>query len=85
MVTKMEIFSIRIDSQTKEDMKKLKNINWDEVVRKAIKERIEKEKQKNIAKAVLLNERVRKKASSNWDTTKIIREMRDKSLGENQS
>lgn len=84
-VIKMEIFSVRIDSKTREDMKKLKHINWSEVVRQAIRKRIEKEKRKNVAKAVLLNERVRKKSSSKQDTTEIIREWRDKRLEEYRS
>lgn len=73
----MEIFSVRIDKQTREEMKKLSHINWSEVVRQSIREVIEKEKQKNIARAVLLNEKVRKNAPKGWDTTEIIRRWRD--------
>ncbi|UCE14101.1 MAG: hypothetical protein JSV04_02720 [Candidatus Heimdallarchaeota archaeon] len=70
--------SVRVDEKMKKEMERLTQVNWSEVIRIAIKERLDQEKQKNLAKAVLLNERIRKKAPSGYDSTKIIREWRDR-------
>jgi len=54
-------------------MKKLKHVNWSEVIRESIRKKIEEENGRNIAEAVLLNEKLRKPAPKGWDSVKVIR------------
>ena len=82
---KMAIFSIRLDDQLKREMKKLRHVNWSEIIRQAIVKKINEEKSRNLAKAVLLNEKVRKEAPKNWDTTKILRYWREHRFGRSSS
>ena len=70
-------FSVRIDSELKKKMNSLKHLNWSEIVRKAIKSEIRNETETNKAKAVLLNEKIRKKAPKDFNSVEIIREFRE--------
>ena len=70
--------SVRVDDKLKKEMERLKQVNWSEVIRVAIKERLNQESQKNLAKAVLINEKIRKVAPKGYDSTSIIREWRDR-------
>ena len=70
--------SVRVDEKMKKEMERLNQVNWSEVIRAAIKERLNQEKQKNLAKAVLINEKIRKTAPKGYDSTKVIREWRDR-------
>ncbi len=74
----MANISVRVDEKMKKEMEQLKQVNWNEVIRTAIKERLNQEKQKNLAKAVLINEKIRKTAPEGYDSTKVIREWREK-------
>ncbi len=73
----MTVISVRVDEDLKKKMEKMKQVNWSEIVRKAIKEKIEQQGHKNIAKAVLINEEIRKRAPSEFDSTVIIRQWRE--------
>jgi len=73
----MANFSVRIDSDLKKKMESLKHLNWSEIVRKAIKSKIRSEKETNKAKAVLLNEKIRKKAPKDYNSVDIIRKFRE--------
>ena len=73
----MTNISVRIDSELKEKMDSLKHLNWSEVIRKAIKSKIQKETEINKAKAVLLNEKIRKIAPKNFNSVDIIRKFRE--------
>ncbi|MGM0470254.1 MAG: hypothetical protein ACQERB_15750 [Promethearchaeati archaeon] len=73
----MANFSVRIDSELKKKMSSLKHLNWSEIVRKAIKSEIQNETETNKAKAVLLNEKIRKKAPKDFDSVEIIRKFRE--------
>ena len=70
--------SVRVDEKMKKEMERLKQVNWSEVIRVAIKERLNQEKQKNLAKAVLINEKIRKIAPKGYDSTSVIREWRER-------
>lgn len=82
-----EIISLRIDKITKEKMKMLEHINWSAVLRKTIKEQIERQKEKehiiDLTKAKkasnLINE-IRKSRTFDGgkSSVKIIREWRNK-------
>ena len=75
--TYMVVFSFRIDEELKKAMDMHKSVNWSEIVNQAIKKVIQQEYETNKAKAVLLNEKIRKKAPHDYDSTEIIRRMRD--------
>ena len=72
----MPVVSVWVSEDIKQRMEKLKYINWSEVLRQAILNVLEREEKRNIIKAVLLNERVRKKAPKGWDSSKVIRSWR---------
>ena len=69
--------SVRIDPELKKKMDSLKHLNWSEIIRKAIKKEIQNETEINKAKAILLNEKIRKKAPENFDSVEIIRKFRE--------
>jgi len=65
--------TVRIDPEIKRRMKMYDYINWSEVVRRAIIERLREEEEKNLAEALLINERLRRKAPRGWDSADVIR------------
>ena len=73
----MSSISVRIDLELKKLMESHKHINWSEIIRQAIAKKLQNEQKKNIARAVLINEKIRKKAPDNYDSTEIIRKFRD--------
>ncbi len=72
----MSTITIRIDPEIKKRMKKYSYINWSEVVRKAILEKLYEEEKKNIAEALLINEKLRRRAPEKWDSTEVIKSWR---------
>ena len=74
----MVTISIRIDETLKEEMDRLSHLNWSAIIRQAIKIKINQEGQKNLAKAILVNEKIRKIAPEGFNSTEIIREWRDR-------
>ena len=53
------------------------DVNWSEVIRRAIRRRIEEERRKNLALAVLINEELRRKSRGEMKAEEIIRRFRD--------
>jgi len=78
----MTIVSVRVDDELKRRMDRLKHINWSEVIRRAIIKTLEEEEGRNLARAVLLNEKVRKKAPEGWSSVEVIRYWREHRYGE---
>ncbi len=78
----MPVISVRVEEDVKRQMEKLKHINWSEVIRSAVLRVIEEEKGRNLAKAVLLNEKIRKTAPKGWNSTDLIRHWRESRYGE---
>ncbi|MHA1744364.1 MAG: hypothetical protein ACTSWW_00100 [Promethearchaeota archaeon] len=72
----MSNISVRIDPQLKKEMEKLPHLKWNAIIQGAIKGAIAQERDYNLAKAVLLNEKVRKKAPVDFDSGKIIQKFR---------
>jgi len=68
--------TVRISPEIKKLMRKYKYINWSEVVREAILNKIREEEEKNLAEALLINERLRRNAPRNWDSTEVIKRWR---------
>ena len=76
VISVMPVITIRVGRELKERMRRLSHINWSEVVREAIKRRIEEEEERNLAEAVLINERLRRKAPEGWNSVEVIRRWR---------
>ncbi|KKM65821.1 hypothetical protein LCGC14_1487400 [marine sediment metagenome] len=73
----MTNISVRIDPELKKKMDSLKHLNWSEIIRKTIKSKIQNETEMNKAKAVLLNEKIRKIAPEDFNSVDIIRKFRE--------
>jgi Arc/MetJ-type ribon-helix-helix transcriptional regulator len=54
------------------------DVNWSAYLREAITERLKWEEERNVAEAVLLNEKLRRKAPKGWDSAEAIREWRSR-------
>lgn len=52
----MEVISAKVDKKTKEKMKRLPDVNWSEVIRKAISNKIREEELRKRTKPVDKNE-----------------------------
>jgi len=75
------MISVRIDDELKASMDAYKHINWSEIIRQAIIRTIQEEKESDMAKAVLLNDKIRKKAPEGFESTDIIRQFRETRYG----
>lgn len=73
----MSTISFRISKELKEKMKSIDHINWSEILRKTIEQVIENEEKKNLAVAVLLNERFVLTPDEGWKSTEEIRRWRE--------
>jgi len=79
----MSVISIRIDEQTRRKMKLLSHLNWSEVIRQAITQKIkEEENRKRRLDPKMLKEAAEKtdkirKPSPSWSSTEEIRKWRD--------
>lgn len=76
----MTVITVRIDDETKRMMNEIK-INWSEFIRNAIRDRIREERRRNLARAVLINERIRRKSMGEARAEEIIRRFRDERYG----
>jgi predicted transcriptional regulator len=72
----MTVFTVRIDDETKRLMSSI-DVNWSEIIRRAIRRRIEEERRKNLALAVLINEEMRRASRGEMKAEDIIRRFRD--------
>ena len=78
-VAAMSMISIRVDAELKRRMAKMKDVNWSEVVRQALTRVLaEEEEGKNLARAVLLNERNVIVPDEGYNSLRIIKEGRGK-------
>ena len=79
----MSVISIRIDEQTRRKMKLLSHLNWSEVIRQAITQKIKEEENrkrrlnpKMLKEAAEITDKIRKPSPS-WSSTEEIRKWRD--------
>lgn len=80
VITVMTVITVRIDEETKRMMDEIR-INWSEFIRNAIKNKIMEERRRNLAKAVLINEKMRRKSAGEAKAEEIIRRFRDERYG----
>ena len=72
------IITVRVDEELKRKMEEAKWIKWSEVIRDAIRKKLEEERKRNVAYAVKLQmELLSKQQQKMDDTTEIIRKFRD--------
>lgn len=75
---------MKVDSDTKERMRRLSHVNWSETIRRAIENTIEEEELKernvdprDVREARLMADSIRR-PSKGWDSTREIRKWRDR-------
>ena len=74
-----EAILIKVDKSTKKRMKEAK-LNWSAEIRKFISERLDKNNERNLARAVAITDRLSRKIR-NFNSTDVIRKMRDLRYG----
>jgi transcriptional regulator of met regulon len=79
----MSVISVRIDEHTRRKMKLLSHLNWSEVIRQAIIQKIKEEENrkrrldpKMLKEAAEITDKIRKPSPS-WSSTEEIRKWRD--------
>ncbi len=72
------MISVRIGEELKRKMSKYKHINWSEVVRRAIIREIDAQERRDLAKALLLNEKHVIKPDKEFSSVEEIRRWREK-------
>jgi transcriptional regulator of met regulon len=79
----MGVISVRIDERTRRKMKRLSHLNWSEVIRQAIMQKIKEEENrkrnldpKTLKEAAEITDKIRKPSPS-WSSTEEIRKWRD--------
>lgn len=81
----MEVVSVKVDAATKRRMEQFRDVNWSEVVRQAIRRRLELEEQlrkpvdrrRALAAARKMDEFRKRIGPSDFDSTREIRKWRD--------
>lgn len=85
----MPVISVRVDEETKAAMDERETVNWSAVLRRSIEAELADDHERDLARAVLLTERVRNSISADEatesDTTDSIRRFRDMSTEERRS
>lgn len=73
----MPLVTVKVDEELKRRMEKLRHINWSEVIRQAITDVVEAKKERNLAKAILLNEEHTIVPEEGYSSTELIRKLRE--------
>lgn len=80
---KMSVISVRLDEETRRKMKRLAYLNWSEIIRQAIAQKIKEEENKKrrldprmLKNAAEITDRIRR-PSPGWSSTEEIRKWRE--------
>lgn len=82
----MSVVTVRVDDELKKRMDRLRHVNWSEVVRRAIAERIALEETlassriidvRRLEEAIRDQDRLRSKTTGKWSGTEEIRKWRE--------
>ena len=73
----MPLVIVKVDEELKRKMEELRHINWSEVIRQAITNVVEAKKERNLAKAILLNEEHVIVPEEGYSSTELIRKLRE--------
>jgi hypothetical protein len=68
--------TITLPAYLKEKMDRVE-VNWSEEIREMISERIEEEGEGDMAEAVILNEKVKRRAPKDWTALSVIKQWRE--------
>ncbi|MEM3734952.1 MAG: hypothetical protein QW158_08425 [Nitrososphaerales archaeon] len=74
----MALITVRVDEELKKRMSRLRHVNWSEVVRQAILNVVKREEEKNLALALLLNERNVIIPDEGFSSVDVIRSWRER-------
>lgn len=86
MVERMSVVTVRVDDELKKRMDRLRHVNWSEVVRRAIAERIALEETlassriidvRRLEEAIRDQDRLRSKTTGKWSGAEEIRKWRE--------
>ena len=70
--------TVRVDEETRRRMKRTRRSNWSTTLREAIAAKSrEEEEGKNLARGVVLNEALLRKAKKGWNSVEVIRYWRE--------
>ncbi|MEM0054097.1 MAG: hypothetical protein QXL89_07915 [Nitrososphaeria archaeon] len=73
----MALITVRVDEELKKRMSRFKNINWSEIIRKAILDTLKREEERNLAIALLLNEKNVIIPDEGFSSVEVIRKWRE--------
>ena len=80
MYTSMSLLVVRVRVDERlgawREMGRLSHMNWSEVIRETLERKVKEEGDGSLAEAVLLNEKLRKRAPEGWDGAEVIRAWR---------
>jgi len=71
----MASITVRISEELKKEMAKIKDVNWSEVLRHAIEQELKRARMQEASRKI---DALREKSTIEWDSTKVIREWREK-------
>ncbi|MEM1995302.1 MAG: hypothetical protein QXW32_07540 [Nitrososphaerales archaeon] len=74
----MALITVRVDDELKKRMSRLRHVNWSEVVRQAILNVVKREEERNLALALLLNERNIIIPDEGFSSVDVIRSWRER-------
>lgn len=77
----MPLLTVKIDDELRKRISRMKNVNWSEVVRNAIRLHLAKGEQRDLVKATLMNEKLRKRPVGRWDSVEVVRYWREHRYG----
>ena len=82
--TTVEVVSAKIDDETRRRMRRLKDVNWSEVILEAIQKKIDDEERRQalvdrerLRRAAAETDTIRTPAIPGWDSTEEIRKWRE--------
>ena len=73
----MPMITVKIDDDMKRKMSELRHINWSEVIRQAINRVIKMEMERNLVRAIILNEKYVITPDEEFSSTELIRKWRE--------
>ena len=71
----MASVTVRISEELKKEMAKIQDINWSKILRHAIEREIKRARMEKASRKI---DALREKSTIEWDSTKVIREWREK-------
>lgn len=78
----MAIVTVRVDEETRRRMKRKRGTNWNATLGEAIAAKLKVEEEgMNLARGVVLNEALLRKAKKGWNSVEVIRYWRERRYG----